>query len=97
MTLEEHNKIIADIVSEEDVTKRQTLLLQLQDDYKIITSENETLKTNNETLKTERDNYAKLNNELWLRNNTQNKDVQNEDSREDNHENKRNFEDLNFD
>ena len=96
MTLEEHNAIINSIVKEEDSTKRQTLLLQLSDDYKTITADIDKLKTDNETVTKERDNYAKLNNELWLR--TTNKDNEPTDNNDnEQHEQKRSYESLNFD
>ena len=96
MTLEEHNAIINSIVKEEDSTKRHTLLLQLSDDYNTIQAELDKLKTDNETVTKERDNYAKLNNELWLR--TTNKDNEPTDNNDnEQHEQKRSYESLNFD
>lgn len=97
MTVAEHNNIIASIVAEEDATKRQTLLLQLTDDYKQVTAEQETLREQNTTLQTERDNYARLNNELWVRNNTQKlTGVKDEPDTVDEPPAKLNFEDLTF-
>ena len=96
MTLEEHNNIINSIVKEEDSTKRQTLLLQLSDDYKTMTADIDKLKSDNEAVSKERDNYAKLNNELWLR--TTNKDNEPTDNNDnEQHEPKRSYESLNFD
>lgn len=96
MTLEEHNTIINSIVKEEDSTKRQTLLLQLSDDYKTMTADIDKLKSDNETVSKERDNYAKLNNELWLR--TTNKDNEPTDNNDnEQHAPKRSYESLNFD
>ena len=96
MTLEEHNEIIKSIVAEEDSTKRQSLLLQLTDDYKTMTADIDKLKTDNETVTRERDNYAKLNNELWLRTtNSDNDTTDNNDNEQ--HEPKRSYESLNFD
>ena len=96
MTLEEHNTIINSIVKEEDSTKRQTLLLQLTDDYKTMTADIDKLKADNETVAKERDNYAKLNNELWLRTaNKNNEPTDNNDNEQ--HETKRSYESLNFD
>ena len=96
MTLEEHNEIINSIVKEEETKKRQTLLLQLSDDYKTITADIDKLKVDNETVSKERDNYAKLNNELWLR--TTNKDNEPTDNNDnEQHEPKRSYESVNFD
>ena len=96
MTLEEQNAIINSIVTEEDSTQRQTLLLQLTDDYRTMTADIDRLQADIETVTTERDNYAKLNNELWLR--TTNKDNEPTDNNDnEKHEPKRSYESLNFD
>ena len=68
MTIEEHNGIINNLLAlTENNTEVQALALQLQDDYKEVNAREEENKNKITQLTTERDNYAKLNNELWLR------------------------------
>lgn len=97
MTIEEHNKIINSIRTEQDETKRQEHLLALSDDYKTMISESEKAQETIKEVSTERDRYAKLNNELWLK--TQTGDVENiieNNNQSENKPKKRSFEDLKF-
>ena len=97
MTLEEHNTIISNLLSLTDNnTEIQSLALQLQDDYRTVNANEEKNKQMIEDLKNERDKYAKLNNELWLRQMT-NKEENDLNEQKKEPTKKRNFEDLNFD
>ncbi len=97
MTLEEHNTIISNLLSLTDNnTEIQSLALQLQDDYRTVNANEEKNKQMIEDLKNERDKYAKLNNELWLRQMT-NKEENEPNEQKIEPPKKRNFEDLNFD
>ena len=97
MTLEEHNTIISNLLSLTDNnTEIQSLALQLQDDYRTVNANEEKNKQMIEDLKNERDKYAKLNNELWLRQMT-NKEENEPNEEKTEPPKKRNFEDLNFD
>lgn len=97
MTIEEHNGIINNLLAlTENNTEVQALALQLQDDYKEINAREEENKNKITQLTTERDNYAKLNNELWLRQMTTGEKPTIQQT-ETEPPTKRKFEDLNFD
>lgn len=97
MTIEEHNKITSGILQAcENNVDVQSLLIQLQDDYKqTLATQSETEQTI-KTLTEERDKYAKLNNDLWLRQNTHSQ-IETREQQEETPPKKRNFEDLKFD
>ena len=71
MKIEEYQEQINLLKQEQDETKRAQILMSLEQDYK---SQLNTIQETQENLKkvtTDRDNYAVLNNKLWLeRNNT---------------------------
>ena len=71
MKIEEYQEQINLLKKEQDETKRAQILMSLEQDYK---SQLNTIQETQDNLKkvtTERDNYAVLNNKLWLeRNNT---------------------------
>ena len=71
MKIEEYQEQINLLKQEQDETKRAQILMSLEQDYK---SQLHTIQETQDNLKkvtTERDNYAVLNNKLWLeRNNT---------------------------
>ena len=71
MKIEEYQEQINLLKQEQDETKRAQILMSLEQDYK---SQLNTIQETQESLQqvtTERDNYAVLNNKLWLeRNNT---------------------------
>ena len=97
MTLEEHNNIITNLLSLTDNnTEVQALALQLQDDYRTINANEEKNKQLIQDLTNERDKYAKLNNELWLRQMT-NKEENEPNEPKTEPPKKRSFEELNFD
>ena len=71
MKIEEYQEQINLLKKEQDETKRAQILMSLEQDYK---SQLNTIQETQDNLKkvtSERDNYAVLNNKLWLeRNNT---------------------------
>lgn len=97
MTIEEHNKIINSIRTEQDETKRQEHLLALSNDYQAMISESEKAQETIKEVSNERDRYAKLNNELWLKTQSGSvDDVINNETSNENKPKKRSFEDLQF-
>lgn len=97
MTIEEHNKIINSIRTEKDETKRQEHLLALSNDYQAMISESEKAQETIKEVSNERDRYAKLNNELWLKTQSGSvEDVINNETSNENKPKKRSFEDLQF-
>ena len=69
MKIEEYQEQINLLKQEQDETKRAQILMSLEQDYK---SQLTTIQETQENLKkvtTERDNYAVLNNKLWLERN----------------------------
>ena len=101
MTSEEHTNIIEQLRTCDDNTQRQTLLLNLSNDYTTMLAEREQQNTQVEQLTSERDNLAKVNNELWLSRNQQTNENNNVNMENDNSNNvkpvQRKFEDLKFD
>ena len=70
MKIEEYQEQINLLKQEQDETKRAQILMSLEQDYK---SQLHTIQETQDNLKkvtTERDNYAVLNNKLWLERNT---------------------------
>ena len=70
MKIEEYQEQINLLKQEQDETKRAQILMALEQDYK---SQLHTIQETQDNLKkvtTERDNYAVLNNKLWLERNT---------------------------
>ena len=70
MKIEEYQEQINLLKQEQDETKRVQNLMSLEQDYK---SQLHTIQETQDNLKkvtTERDNYAVLNNKLWLERNT---------------------------
>jgi hypothetical protein len=98
MTKDEHNKILNDLKACTSEADRMALIMQLETDYTGILNERDTAKTNAENAQNEANKFAKLNNELWLANSTQEKAGQttppNNTPPTDNIPPKRSYEDL---
>ena len=71
MKIEEYQEQINLLKQEQDETKREQILMSLEQDYKSQLTTIQETPDNLKKVTTERDNYAVLNNKLWLeRNNT---------------------------
>ena len=71
MKIEEYQEQINLLKQEQDETKRAQILMSLEQDYKSQLTTIQETQENLQKVTTERDNYAVLNNKLWLeRNNT---------------------------
>ena len=71
MKIEEYQEQINLLKQEQDETKRAQILMGLEQDYKAQLNTIQETQENLQQVTTERDNYAVLNNKLWLeRNNT---------------------------
>ena len=71
MKIEEYQEQINLLKKEQDETKRAQILMSLEQDYKSQLNTIQETQENLQQVTTERDNYAVLNNKLWLeRNNT---------------------------
>ena len=66
MTKDEHNKILNLIKSKTTDTDIISSLVDLEKDYSTVLTDSETLVSKLSEVETDRDNYAKLNNKLWL-------------------------------
>lgn len=66
MTKDEHNKILSLIKSKTTDTDIINSLVDLEKDYSSVINDSETLSSKLSEVETERDEYAKLNNKLWL-------------------------------
>lgn len=66
MTKDEHNKILSLIKSKTTDTDIINSLVDLEKDYSSVINDSETLTSKLSEVETERDEYAKLNNKLWL-------------------------------
>lgn len=71
MKKEEHKAILDQIKNATSEADRMKLLVELETDYTSLLTEHETAITEKNNAVTERDKYAKLNNELWLANSSQ--------------------------
>lgn len=99
MTKEEHKQILEQLRTSTSDVDRMALLVQLEQDYTGVLSELDTAVTTAQTATEECIKYAKLNNELWLANSSQEKagkelDITGKESTEDTPPPKRTFEDL---
>lgn len=98
MTKEEHAKILNDLKNCASEADRMNLIITLEKDYTAILGERDTAVTKATNAETECAKYAKLNNELWLSNNAQNKGGQAKAPQNENGDNnepqKRTYEDL---
>lgn len=94
MKKEEHKEILTKLKNSDDTTEKIELLMTLEKDYNTLLNEIEENKINLENISKERDNYAKLNNDLWLSNNAQNKDNVNKNNENSEPPKKRTFSDL---
>lgn len=83
MKIEEYQEQINLLKQEQDETKRAQILMSLEQDYKSQLSTIQETQDNLKKVTTERDNYAVLNNKLWLeRNNDKETDTITEENGE---------------
>lgn len=98
MTKEEQKNILNQLLTSDSQADRSGLLTNLESDYSAMLGELETLRTENEALKTDNANFAKVNNDLFMRVgasfNNHNDSSNHNDNNEDNHEPKRSYDDL---
>jgi hypothetical protein len=71
MKKEEHKAILDKIKNAPTDADRMALLVELENDYSSVLTERDTAVTEKNSAVIERDKYAKLNNELWLQNSSQ--------------------------
>lgn len=71
MKKEEHKAILDKIKNAQSDADRMALLVKLENDYISILTERDTAVTEKNSAVNERDKYAKLNNDLWLQNSSQ--------------------------
>ena len=69
MKIEEYQEQINLLKQEQDETKRAQILMALEQDYKAQLNTIQETQENLQQVTTERDNYAVLNNKLWLERN----------------------------
>ena len=69
MKIEEYQEQINLLKQEQDETKRAQILMSLEQDYKAQLNTIQETQDNLKKVTTERDNYAVLNNKLWLERN----------------------------
>ena len=69
MKIEEYQEQINLLKQEQDETKRAQILMGLEQDYKAQLNTIKETQENLQQVTTERDNYAVLNNKLWLERN----------------------------
>lgn len=69
MKIEEYQEQINLLKQEQDETKRAQILMSLEQDYKAQLNTIQETQENLQQVTTERDNYAVLNNKLWLERN----------------------------
>ena len=69
MKIEEYQEQINLLKQEQDETKRAQILMGLEQDYKAQLNTIQETQENLQQVTTERDNYAVLNNKLWLERN----------------------------
>ena len=69
MKIEEYQEQINLLKQEQDETKRAQILMGLEQDYKAQLNTIQETQENLQKVTTERDNYAVLNNKLWLERN----------------------------
>ena len=83
MKIEEYQEQINLLKQEQDETKRAQILMSLEQDYKSQLNTIQETQENLQKVTTERDNYAVLNNKLWLeRNNAKETDTITEENGE---------------
>lgn len=94
MTKDEHNKLLNIIKTKVTDAEILNTLVDLEQDYTTMISSSEELNSTIETITKERDDYAKLNNKLWLQQ-TVTTELPNESEENSNEEPpKLNYEDL---
>lgn len=71
MTKEEHKQLLNDLKSATTDVDRMGIIVKLEQDYSGVLNERDTAITTQATAIAERDKYAKLNNDLWLSNSSQ--------------------------
>jgi hypothetical protein len=99
MKKEEHKAILDKIKNAPTDADRMALLVELENDYSSVLTERDTAVTEKNSAVSERDKYAKLNNDLWLQNSSQEELNQNNtnnhtNNTEDTPPQKRTFADL---
>ena len=67
MTLEEHNKILEQILLQNEQAERSKLLEQLREDYTKISGDLTTAQSEQERLKKENETFSRVNSELFLK------------------------------
>ena len=83
MKIEEYQEQINLLKQEQDETKRAQILMGLEQDYKAQLNTIQETQENLQQVTTERDNYAVLNNKLWLeRNNSSETEITTEQNGE---------------
>ena len=83
MKIEEYQEQINLLKQEQDETKRAQILMGLEQDYKAQLNTIQETQENLQQVATERDNYAVLNNKLWLeRNNSSETETITDDNNE---------------
>ena len=97
MKIEEYQEQINLLKQEQDETKRAQILMSLEQDYKAQLNTIQETQENLQQVTTERDNYAVLNNKLWLeRNNTSETETQTITEQNGEKPVKRSYSDLKF-
>jgi hypothetical protein len=76
MTKEEHKQLLTDFQKAETEPEKMKIMMQLDQDYIGILNERDTALSDFTKVKSERDEFATLNNKLWLENSAQ-EEIQN--------------------
>ena len=97
MTKEEHNALINNIRTCDNEVERNTMLLNLVTDYDTMLTESDANRNRIEVLEKENNDYAKLNNQLFIQISGNSKPADPENNDGVNMPPKRNFSDLKFD
>lgn len=95
MKIEEYQEQINLLKQEQDETKRAQILMGLEQDYKAQLNTIQETQENLQQVTTERDNYAVLNNKLWLERNNASETITDENG-EGEKPKKRLYSDLKF-
>ena len=95
MKIEEYQEQINLLKQEQDETKRAQILMGLEHDYKAQLNIIQETQDNLKKVTSERDNYAVLNNKLWLERNNSS-ETETETNKDDEQPNKRSYADLKF-
>ena len=97
MKLEEHKKIIDNIVNKVDDADIREELIKLSNDYKEMIATNETLNNDLKAVTEEKQKYAELNNKLILQQTVKTEKIDDNENNSTEEENKKmSYDDLNF-